>query len=103
MIYGSLITGVILILAGLLVKNNPDLIAGYNTLSKEEKDNIDTDKLTHIARKCLVLTGLSVLIVGVGLSLVNIPEKIHLYVVCGIVLFGVTALIVESNRLKPKN
>ncbi|MBT7850031.1 MAG: DUF3784 domain-containing protein [Flavobacteriaceae bacterium] len=103
MIYSSLITGVILILAGLLVKNNPDLLAGYNTLSNEEKEKIDTDKLTHIARKYLVLTGLSVLIIGVGLSFVNVPEKIHLYVVCGIVLLGVTALIIESNRLEPKN
>ena len=93
MIYSSLITGVILILAGLLVKNNPDLLAGYNTLSNEEKEKIDTDKLT----------GLSVLIIGVGLSFVNVPEKIHLYVVCGIVLLGVTALIIESNRLEPKN
>ena len=42
MIYGSLITAMILILSGLIVKNNPDLIAGYNTLSNEEKEKIDT-------------------------------------------------------------
>ena len=102
MIYGSLITAVILILTGIVVKNNPDLIAGYNTLSKKEKEKIDTDKLTHIARKYLVLTGLSVLIVGGILSLLNVPEKTHLYVVCGIVLFGVAVLIIQSNRLKPK-
>jgi len=102
MMYGSLITGVILILTGLIVKNNPDLMAGYNTLSKEEKENIDTDKLTQIARRYLVLTGLSVLIVGGVLSLLNVPEKTHLYVVCGIVVFGIMILIIQSNRLKPK-
>ena len=102
MIYGSLITGVILILTGLIVKNNPDLLAGYNTLSNEEKEKIDTDKLTHIARKYLVLTGLSVLIVGGVLSLIKISEKTHLYVVCGIIVFGITVLIIQSNRLKPK-
>ena len=102
MIYGSLITGVILILTGLIVKNNPDLLAGYNTLSNEEKENIDTDKLTQIAQKYLVLTGLSVLIVGGILSLLNVPEKTYLYVVCGIVVFGITILIIQSNRLKPK-
>ena len=59
MIYGSLITAVILILTGIVVKNNPDLIAGYNTLSKKEKEKIDTDKLTQMSRKYLVLTGLS--------------------------------------------
>ena len=103
MFYSSLLIAVILILAGLLVKNNPDLIAGYNTLSKEEKAKIDTDKLTQITRKYLVLTGLSILIVGGGLSLLNISEKIHLYVVCGITLLGVAVLIIQSNRLKPKN
>ncbi|MDB9954313.1 DUF3784 domain-containing protein [Flavobacteriaceae bacterium] len=102
MMYGSLITAMILILTGLIVKNNPDLMAGYNTLSKEEKENIDTDKLTQIARRYLVLTGLSVLIVGGILSLLNVPEKTHLYVVCGIVVFGIMILIIQSNRLKPK-
>jgi len=102
MIYGSLITAVILILTGIVVKNNPDLIAGYNSLSKEEKEKIDTDKLTQMSRKYLVLTGLSVLIAGGILSLLKVHEKIHLYVVCGIVLFGVAALIIQSNRLKPK-
>jgi len=102
MIYASIITAVILILSGLAVKNNPDLIAGYNTLTKEEKENIDTDKLTQIARRYLVLTGLSVLIVGGILSLLNVPEKTHLYVVCGIVVFGIMILIIQSNRLKPK-
>ena len=103
MFYSNLLIAMILILAGLLVKNNPDLIAGYNTLSKEEKAKIDTDKLTQITRKYLVLTGLSILIVGGGLSLLNISEKIHLYVVCGITLLGVAVLIIQSNRLKPKN
>ena len=102
MIYGSLITGVILILTGIIVKNNPDLIAGYNTLSKEEKEKIDTDKLTQMSRKYLVLTGLSVLIAEGILSLLTIDEKTHLYVVCRIVLFGVAVLIIQSNRLKPE-
>jgi len=102
MIYGSLITAVILILTGIVVKNNPDLIAGYNTLSKKEKEKIDTDKLTQMSRKYLVLTGLIVLIVGGILSLLKVHEKIHLYVVCGIVLFGVAVLIIQSNRLKAK-
>ena len=102
MIYGSLITGVILILTGIVVKNNPDLIAGYNTLSKEEKEKIDTDKLTQMSRKYLVLTGLSVLLVGWILSLLEVHEKTHLYVICGIVVFGVAALIIQSNRLNPK-
>ena len=102
MIYGSLIMAVILILTGLLVKNNPDLIAGYNSLSKEEKEKIDTEKLTQMARKYLLLMGFAVLFAGIVLSLLNISEKIQLYLICGIVIFGVSLLIVQSNRLNPK-
>mgnify|MGYP000406727645 CR=1 FL=1 len=40
MIYGILTTAIILIFSGLIVKNNPDLIAGYNTLSEKEKEKI---------------------------------------------------------------
>ena len=37
MIFGGLLTGEILIVLGLSVKKCPDLIAGYNTISKEKK------------------------------------------------------------------
>ena len=52
-----------------------------------------------MTRNYLVLIGISVLIVGVVLSLLNVAEKIHLYLICGIVLFGVALLIIQSNRL----
>ena len=40
MIFGGLLTAVILIVVGLFVKKNPDLLAGYNTLSKEKKKKL---------------------------------------------------------------
>lgn len=51
MIFGGLLTAVILIVVGLFVKKNPDLLAGYNTLSNEKKEQIDIEKLTSIAKK----------------------------------------------------
>ena len=103
MIYGSIITAVILILSGLAVKNNPDLIAGYNTLTKEEKEKIDTEKLTQMTRNYLVFIGISVLILGVVLSLLNLAEKIQLFLIGGVVIFGITFLIIQFNRLTTKN
>ena len=103
MIYASIITAVILILSGLAVKNNPDLIAGYNTLTKEEKEKIDTEKLTQMTRNYLVFIGISVLILGVVLSLLNLAEKIQLFLIGGVVIFGITFLIIQSNRLTTKN
>ena len=103
MIYGNLITGIILILTGLIVRNNPDLIAGYNTLSKEKKAKIDTDKLSHITQKYMVLTGLSVISIGTVLFFFKIDKKTHSYVLMSLVGIGITMLIVQSNRLKSKN
>tara|TARA_B110000967_G_scaffold34507_1_gene33269 strand:- start:499 stop:657 length:159 start_codon:yes stop_codon:yes gene_type:complete len=51
MIFGGLLTGLILIAVRLAVKKDPDLLAGYNTLSKEKKEQIDIEKLTSIAKK----------------------------------------------------
>ncbi|MDC0628825.1 DUF3784 domain-containing protein [Flavobacteriaceae bacterium] len=103
MIYGSLITGIILILTGLIARYNSDLIAGYNTLSQEKKAKIDTDKLTRITQKYMVLTGLSVISIGTILFFFNIDEKTQSYVLMSLVGIGITMLIVQSNRLKPKN
>lgn len=102
MVFGSLITAFVLIATGFIVKTNPDLIAGYNSLSDEEKENIDTDKLTRLARSYLVVLGFSVLIVEGVLLFLNISEKIRIYSICGIVIFGITLLIIQSKRLSPK-
>ena len=102
MMYGSLITGIILIVTGIAVKNHPDLIAGYNTLPKGKKDKIDVEKLTSITRKYLVLTGLSVLFSSLILALLNIDQQTQLYVVSGLVIVGVTTLIILSNRIPEK-
>ena len=56
-----------------------------------------------MTRKYLVLTGISVLMAGVVLSLLNVSEKTQLYLVCGIVIFGVALLIIQSNRLNLKH
>lgn len=103
MIYGSFITGFILIITGLIVKNNPDLLAGYNTLSQEEKQKIDSDKLTRIARNYLVSTGISVLLIECILSIFTISKKTHLYVIFSVIIIGISLLIIQSNRLKLKN
>ncbi len=53
-----LITACILIGLGVLVKRFPMLIAGYNTLSKEERDNIDVKGLSTFM--CYSLVGMGI-------------------------------------------
>ena len=51
----------------------------------------------------MVLTGLSVISIGTILFFFNIDEKTQSYVLMSLVGIGITMLMVQSNRLKPKN
>ncbi len=59
----NLITGLVLIALGFLVKKYPNLIAGYNTMSKEKKKNVDINGLSSFMRTGFIILGL-VIIVG---------------------------------------
>ncbi|NNK82387.1 MAG: DUF3784 domain-containing protein [Flavobacteriaceae bacterium] len=57
MLFAELLTGIILIFCGLLVKKKPNLIAGYNTLNIEEQKKIDVNKLSTVMRNYLIVIG----------------------------------------------
>jgi hypothetical protein len=93
----SIIIGLFLIGLGFLVKASPDLISGYNTMSKEKKRNVDIAGLSTFLRNGLITIG-STTIVGyslfklIGLSLIAnsvMPVSI---------LVGVIILVIYQNR-----
>tara|TARA_B110000114_G_scaffold22577_1_gene21641 strand:- start:481 stop:744 length:264 start_codon:yes stop_codon:yes gene_type:complete len=86
----------------LSVKKNPDLLAGYNTLSIEKKEEIDIEKLTSIAKNTLAITGLCVILVSVLLPAFKIKESTQLCTICALGSFGVIYITVKSNQLKTK-
>lgn len=57
-----IVIGLFLIGIGLLVRKFPVLIAGYNTMPKEEKKNVDVNGLSKLMRNGLVAIGLSIMI-----------------------------------------
>jgi hypothetical protein len=63
MVFGYLMIVGILIVIGLAVNKNPDLLALSKTLSKEK--NSDLEKLTTTAKNTLVITGLCILLSNV--------------------------------------
>ena len=63
MVFGYLMIVGILIVIGLAVNKNPDLLAVSKTLSKEK--NSDLEKLTTTAKNTLVITGLCILLSNV--------------------------------------
>ena len=54
-IFIHILTGVFLIVVGLLVKRFPMLIAGYNTMPAEKKKNVDIAGLSSFMRRHLVI------------------------------------------------
>ncbi|AFL82764.1 hypothetical protein Belba_0093 [Belliella baltica DSM 15883] len=50
----AIYTGLFLIGLGFLVKAFPNLIAGYNTMSQKQKENVDIEGLATFMRNALL-------------------------------------------------
>lgn len=92
-----LIIGLFMIGLGFLVKSFPNLIAGYNTMTIEQKKNVDIKSLSSLMRNGLIYMGLAIiagyfLFKWLGLSL--LANSMILIAV----LPGVTILIVNAQK-----
>ena len=99
MLLGFIFTGFILIIVGLLVKQYPNLLAGYNTLSEEQKKEIDIEKVSTIARNVIVLTGAAVIDASIIMHFIEVSKKIQVNIVSVIIVLGLVVLIIWSNRV----
>jgi len=92
-----LITGLFMVAMGFLVKAFPNLIAGYNTMPKDKKKNVDIDGLSTYIRNGFITIGLSI-IVGYYLfewtGFTMIADSMILIVT----LVGVTLLVINAQR-----
>lgn len=100
MLFAELLTGIILIFCGLLVKYNPNFIAGYNTMNEKEKESIDVTKLSTMMRNYLVCVGVLVIVIGILLFLLNVKQSIRLMSISGIVILGVMLMVFNSQSFK---
>ncbi|URW79094.1 DUF3784 domain-containing protein [Xiashengella succiniciproducens] len=93
----NLIVGLFMIGIGFLVKSVPDLIAGYNTMSKEQKENVDIEGLSTFMRNGLIAIGISIIIgyylfKWIGFTLIA-NSMLPL-----VTLVGVTILVIKAQR-----
>jgi hypothetical protein len=92
-----LIVGLFMIGIGFLVKSVPELIAGYNTMPKDKKENVDIEGLSTYMRNGLITIGLSI-IMGYYLfkwiGFTTIANSMILIVT----LVGVTILVINAQR-----
>ncbi|BCI64699.1 DUF3784 domain-containing protein [Coprobacter secundus] len=75
--FANYITGCILIIAGFLVYKFPCFIAGYNTLSKNEKEKIDIRRLSYMMCNSFVIMGAGIIASHCFLRLVGSPMIIN--------------------------
>lgn len=93
----SYIMGFVFIGLGFLVKAFPGLIAGYNTMSDNEKKNVDLDGLSSYARNSLIGIGLTMLCAIGALDFLN-KSSYSSYAFFPIILVGMIVLIVGAQK-----
>jgi hypothetical protein len=83
MLFAETLTGIILIISGVLVKINPNLIAGYNTLSESDKQKIDIKRLSTFIHNGLILIGAVSIISSITMYFLNVKESYRLMIIVG--------------------
>lgn len=87
---------------GFIIKYNPNLIAGYNTMPEKKRQNIDINALSAFIRNSLIVIGLLIiagyyLLFYIGFT--NIAEYIPLFTI----LTGVVFILVRAQRFDKSN
>ncbi len=95
----NVITGVFIIFLGVLVKHAKfyNLIAGYNTMAKEKKKNVDMEGYSTLFRNCLVIIGL-IIIVGNYTFIWLKLEIVNHYIMAASVFGGLPILLVKGQK-----
>ncbi|SRX73230.1 DUF3784 domain-containing protein [Aequorivita antarctica] len=90
--------GIFLILLGILIKHFKlyFLIAGYNTMSKAEKEKVKIEKVVVLLRNVLIIIGLSMILLCFANSYMENPQVAN-YLFFPIVIGSVIYLLVKSN------
>ena len=99
----SLLIAMLFVVVGLAIKHGKMyyLIAGYNSMTKEEQSQYDIEGIATLCRNVMFLMSISILI-GFAFSKWLSEPKIEFYTICVTVLLGITILILRTNSNKYK-
>ena len=103
MLFSSFLIGVILIICGFLVKKHPNLIAGYNTLSEDDKEKIDIENLSSMMKRALITIGTLTIVMGLIMSIIKVKEHYGLLITSSIVVLGVIIMIITAKKFNKKS
>lgn len=100
MLFAESLTGIILIICGILVKINPNLIAGYNTLCEADKKKVDIKRLSMYMHNGLIIIGSVSIILSITMFFLDVKETYRLMVITGFIVLGVLYLLLNSSKMK---
>lgn len=93
----DILMGLFLMLTGWAVVKFPLLIAGYNTMSKEQKEKVDAKGASRMMRKTFVLMGLGVIAIPYLLQVAGFRIVTELVPVA-VILPGVCYMLYQSQK-----
>lgn len=99
---GTLITALLMLVLGIALRFGKSswLIAGYNTLSKEEKEKYDEKALCRFVSNILVICAFIEIIEARAQYLNNIPLVIIGFVLLAALAIGAAIYVNTGNRFK---
>lgn len=99
-----ILTALIFIVCGILIKYGKfyNLIAGYNTMPKAEKEKHNIEKIATLFRNVMFYMAL-IIIIGYLLSKHFEDDKIGFYAIILATITGLPYLLIKSNSKAYKN
>lgn len=99
-----LLTGVLFVIIGLAVKHFKlyDLMAGYNTMSPEEKEKVNIEKLSTLFRDVFVIMGVLMILGYLTFSFLENPNMGIIFYI-SVTIVGVLYLVIRGNSRAYKN
>lgn len=93
----GVILGLFFVGLGYLVKANPGLIAGYNTMSDAKKKNVDIEGLSAFMKKGLIMIGILIIAAYGLLNLLNLDAFFSMALL-PIILGGTGYMVLKSQK-----
>ncbi len=98
---GQLALAFLFVIIGILVYRFPNLIAGYNTMSEQEKAKVDVEGLKKWSRNVFVVIGVLLIINNYMIHSFADPDYVD-YLFYVIVIVGLVILIVGSQKFNTR-
>jgi len=83
---------------GFLAKAYPDVIAGYNTMPKEKKKNVDIVGLSTLIKRVFIKIGITMIILSLLFKLCHFEDKYSYYLSLFVIVSGTLVIFIKSQK-----